>query len=96
MFNQLTPISSSQMRFANPPAPVILTTILLVWVGLPVVAWPPGPLTAQTGDGPARRKAPMKSFRWNPASLSNESFPAVNRISTRPLCHQAKVLRDNR
>ncbi|HEY9432845.1 MAG TPA: tetratricopeptide repeat protein [Blastocatellia bacterium] len=51
MFNQLTPISTSQMRSLQTTRPVILTIILLVWVGLPVVAWPPGPLTMQTGDG---------------------------------------------
>ena len=51
MFNQLTPISTSQMRSLQTTRPVILTIILLVWVGLPVVAWPPGPLTGQTGDG---------------------------------------------
>ena len=52
MFNQLTLVSTSQKRSLQTPRPVILTIILLVWVGLPVVAWPPGPLTTQTGDGP--------------------------------------------
>ncbi len=51
MFNQLTPISTSQIRSLQTARPAILTIILLVWVGLPVVAWPPGPLTTQTGDG---------------------------------------------
>ena len=31
----------------------------------------------------ARRQALRRVFRWNPASPSNESFPAANRISTR-------------
>jgi CHAT domain-containing protein len=39
------------MRSLQTTRPVILTIILLVWIGLPVVAWPPGPLTTQTGDG---------------------------------------------
>jgi len=51
VLNQLTPISTSQIRSLKTTRPVILTIILLVWVGLPVVAWPPNPLTTQTGDG---------------------------------------------
>jgi hypothetical protein len=38
VFNQLTPISTSQMRSLQTTRPVILTIILLVWIGLPVVA----------------------------------------------------------
>jgi CHAT domain-containing protein/tetratricopeptide (TPR) repeat protein len=49
VFNQLTPISTSQMRSLQTTGLVILTIILLVWVGLPVVAWPSGPLTTQAG-----------------------------------------------
>ena len=51
MFNQLTPISRSQMRSLQTTRPVILTIILLVWFGLPVVGRPPCPLITQTGDG---------------------------------------------
>jgi CHAT domain-containing protein/Tfp pilus assembly protein PilF len=51
VFNQLKPKSTSQMRSLQTTRPVILTIILLVLVGLPAVAWPPGPLTTQTGDG---------------------------------------------
>jgi CHAT domain-containing protein/tetratricopeptide (TPR) repeat protein len=50
VFNQLKPISPSQMRSLQTTRLVILTIILLVWVGLPVVAWPTGPLTPRTGD----------------------------------------------
>jgi tetratricopeptide (TPR) repeat protein len=39
------------MRSLQTTRPVILTIILLVWIGLPVVAWPPGLLTTQTGNG---------------------------------------------
>src|SRR5499426_3549837 len=38
------------MRGLQATRHVILMVILLVWVGLPVVAWPPDSLTTQTGD----------------------------------------------
>src|SRR5262245_56947620 len=39
------------MRGLQTTRHVILMIILLVWIGLPVVAWPPDSLTPQTGDG---------------------------------------------
>src|SRR5262245_15760708 len=38
VFNQLTPISTAQMRGLQAIRPAILIIILLVWIGLPVVA----------------------------------------------------------
>src|SRR5262249_47482884 len=51
VFNQLTPISPSQMRGLQTTRPVILMIVLLAWIGLPVVASPSGSLTTQTGNG---------------------------------------------
>jgi hypothetical protein len=49
--NQITPISISQGQGLLTTRPVILTIILLAWIGLPVVAWPPpGSPTTQAGD----------------------------------------------
>jgi hypothetical protein len=39
--NQITPISISHGRGLQPTGPVIFMIILLAWIGLPVVAWPP-------------------------------------------------------
>src|SRR5262247_943420 len=39
------------MRGLQATRHVILMVILLVWVGLPVVAWPPDSLTTQSGNG---------------------------------------------
>ena len=51
MFNQITPNSTSQGRGLRTTRPVILMIILLAWIGLPVVAWPPPcSLTTQAGD----------------------------------------------
>jgi len=50
VFNQLTPISTSQMRGLQTTRPIILIIILLVWIGLPVVAWPPDSLATQAGN----------------------------------------------
>jgi tetratricopeptide (TPR) repeat protein len=48
--NQITPISTSQWRGVRTTHHVILMLILLAWIGLPVVAWPPqGPLATQAG-----------------------------------------------
>jgi tetratricopeptide (TPR) repeat protein len=49
--NQITPISISQGQGSETIRPVILTIILLAWIGLPVVAWPPpGSPATQAGD----------------------------------------------
>jgi CHAT domain-containing protein/Tfp pilus assembly protein PilF len=50
VFNQFMPISTSRMRGLQIARPVILLIILLVWIGLPVVAWPLSPLATQTGN----------------------------------------------
>ncbi len=51
MFNQLTPISTAQMRGLQATRPAILIIILLTWIGLPVVAWPPSDsLATQAGN----------------------------------------------
>jgi CHAT domain-containing protein/Tfp pilus assembly protein PilF len=51
VFSQVTPISSSQGRGLRTTRPVILTIILLAWIGLPVAAWPPpDSQTTQAGD----------------------------------------------
>jgi CHAT domain-containing protein/predicted negative regulator of RcsB-dependent stress response len=50
VFNQLTPISTTQMRGSQTARPAILKIILLVWISLPVVVWPPDSLATQAGN----------------------------------------------
>jgi CHAT domain-containing protein/Tfp pilus assembly protein PilF len=50
VFNQLTPISTAQMRGLQATRPAILKIILLVWIGLPVVVWPPDSLATHAGN----------------------------------------------
>jgi CHAT domain-containing protein/predicted negative regulator of RcsB-dependent stress response len=50
VFNQLTPISTAQMRGLQATRTAIFKIILLVWIGLPVVAWPPDSVATQTGN----------------------------------------------
>ena len=51
MFNQIKPISISQIKGLQTARHVILMIILLAWIGSPVVAWPPRSATTQVGDG---------------------------------------------
>jgi tetratricopeptide (TPR) repeat protein len=49
--NQITPISTSHGRGLQTTRPIMLTIILLAWIGLPVVAWPPpSSLTTKAGN----------------------------------------------
>jgi len=57
VFNQLTPISTAQMRGLQATRPAILMIILLVWIGLPVVAWPPSDLLAKQAGNSAHGAA---------------------------------------
>jgi Bacterial pre-peptidase C-terminal domain len=55
--NQITPISISQGQGSQTTRPMILTIILLAWIGLPVVAWPPPGSPATQADDSARGAA---------------------------------------
>src|SRR5262245_50813558 len=49
--NQIKPISTSQKRGLRTTCHLILMLILIVWIGLPTVAWPsPVSLTTQAGE----------------------------------------------
>src|SRR5262245_38614938 len=73
------------MRGLQTPRPVILLIILLAWISLPAVAWPPGPLTTQTGDG-ARGAAPSAQ-----ESISLELGKPVERELSGGQSHSYKI-----
>jgi CHAT domain-containing protein/uncharacterized protein HemY len=67
VFNKITPISTSRTQGLQTTPPVILIFILLVWIGLPVVAWSsPGSLTTQAGDARGAAQNTAEEFSLEP------------------------------
>jgi CHAT domain-containing protein/Tfp pilus assembly protein PilF len=86
MFNQLKPISTSEMRGLQTTRPVILMIILLVRIGVPVAAWPPpNSATTQTSDG-ARGAAPSAQ-----ESISLEPGKPIKRELSGGQSHSYKI-----